>query len=328
MSITKLMINHLDKPFGISPLDICYSFLSDEKGPFTASVILDNKVIETKNIELKDSHAFSFDTQLEFGKKYTCKVYTLDSEASLEFETSIKLEAPFIKPINKEIFSPIFKKQFVTKGKIKEARLYIVGLGLYRAYINNERVGNLYLSPGFSDYDYYLRYQTYDVTNLLKEENFITIEMGDGWYKGRFGFWGDKTFGDEYKLSAHLRITFEDDSTQDILTDDTWKISSSYEVKNNIYDGEEVDFNLPIIDSLKTTIGEEHYNLIPDYGCGIVEKDILTPTLIISPKGEQILDFHQNMVGFVRFKGHLDKNQRLHMKHGEVLQKGCFYNDL
>ena len=332
MPIYKLQINHLDKPLGISPIDLSFSFLSDEQGPFIARLIEGGKEIESKTVLLEQSHSFSFERVLEYGKKYTYSVSSSISSSSLDFETAIKLEAPFIKPINKNIFSPIFKKSFSINRKIKEARLYITGLGLYRAYINNQRVGNLYLTPGFNDYDYYLRYQIYDITDLIQKDNYIDVEMGDGWYKGRFGFAapgepGDKLFGDEYKLCAQIRLTYEDGTTTDILTDETWSVSSSFETKNNIYDGEEIDYNLPIIDNQKVIVSKENYKLVPDFGCGIVIQDILHPTLITSPKGEKILDFHQNLVGYVRFKGFLAKNQHLFLKHGEVLQKGCFYNE-
>ncbi|MBQ6285101.1 MAG: alpha-L-rhamnosidase N-terminal domain-containing protein, partial [Bacilli bacterium] len=184
------------------------------------------------------------------------------------------------------------------------------GLGLYIAYINNKKVGNAYLTPGYNDYDYYLRYQTYDITELLKEKNIIEIHMGEGWYKGRF-HWYNNTFGDEYKLCLNILIEFEDKTTVNILSDETWKVKSSKEVANSIYDGEEIDYTLPELPLDDVILSEENYTLIPDYGSLIVEHEILYPELYISPKGEQILDFKQNMVGFVKFKGFLNKNQTL-----------------
>ena len=152
--------------------------------------------------------------------------------------------------------------------------------------------------------------------------------MGDGWYKGRFGLKSkEKIFGDEYKLCAHILIEFIDNEILNILTDNSWKVKYSKEIINNIYDGEEVDFTLkdkPLEDVIEIN---EKYNLIPDFGSLITEKEILNPELYISPKGEQILDFKQNMVGFVRYKGNLDKNQELKISHGEILLNKCFYNE-
>ena len=152
--------------------------------------------------------------------------------------------------------------------------------------------------------------------------------MGDGWYKGRFGIKSkEKIFGDEYKLCAHILIEFTDNEVLNILTDNSWKVKYSKEIINNIYDGEEVDFTLkdkPLEDVIEIN---EKYNLIPDFGSLITEKEILNPELYISPKGEKILDFRQNMVGFIRFKEHLNRNQELKISHGEILQQKCFYNE-
>ena len=330
-SIHSLKINHLKTPLGIGVKDNSFSFLTSEKGPFKASILSGDNIIQTKEVKLEECHSFSFNEPLEYNKIYKYVVESSLNKAELEFETTIKLEAPFIKPKNKEIFSPIFFKSFNFDKDVKRARLYITGLGLYQAFLNSNRIGNAYLTPGFNDYNYYVRYQTYDITNLIQKENNIEVHMGDGWYKGRFGVVkfndnGDKIFGDEYKLTAHILVEFNDGEILNILTDETWKVKHSKEISNGIYDGEEVDFTLPEEPSEEVIISEEKYNLIPDFGTLIVEKDVLKPELISSPKGEQILDFKQNMVGFIRFKGMLNKDQELSITHGEVLQEQCFYN--
>ena len=326
-TLYNLRINHLKQPLGIDVTGNLFSFQTEEKGPFKASLQLGDKIIETKEILLNQTHAFYFNEPFQYNTTYKYIIESSLSKAELEFETALKLEAPFIKPNNKDIFCPIFVKNFNITKEIKKARLYITGLGLYLAFINNEKVGNGYLTPGYNDYEYYLRYQTYDITNMLKEQNKIEIEMGNGWYKGRFHFNNQyNIFGDEYKLCLHLLIEFKDETFLNIVSDESWKVKSSKEVANSIYDGEQVDYTLPELPLDDVIISNENYNLIPDYGLLIVEHDILYPELYISPKGEQILDFKQNMVGFVRFKGNLEKNQTIIMKHGEVLQEDCFYN--
>ena len=324
--IYNLRINHLKNPLGIDVKGNLFSFLTEEEGPFKASLLLDNKTIDTKEIQLNQTYSFFFKEPFEYNKRYKYIVESSSSKSELEFETALKLEAPFIKPKNKTIFCPIFVKDFNISKEIKRARLYITGLGLYLAYINNKKVGNAYLTPGYNDYDYYLRYQTYDITELLKEKNSIEIHMGEGWYKGRF-HWFNNTFGDEYKLCLHILIELKDESVLNILSDESWKVKTSKEVSNSIYDGEEMDFTIPESPLEGVNITEENYTFIPDFGAPIIEHDILNPELYISPKGEQILDFKQNMVGFVRYKGFLKKGQSLTMRHGEVLQEECFYNE-
>ena len=155
-SIDSLRINHLKSPLGIDITDNNFSFKTSESGPFKARILQGNTIIEEKEIKLENSHSFTFNTSLEYNKTYKYEVEGSSSIEVLEFETSIKLENIFIKPKNNNIFSPIFFKEFNLNktSNIKKARLYITGLGLYRAFINNERVGNFYLSPGYNDYSY------------------------------------------------------------------------------------------------------------------------------------------------------------------------------
>ena len=327
--IYNLRVNHLKEPLGIDIKGNSFSFLSNEEGPFKAYLLLDNDIVQSKKVKLEESNSFSFKKPLKYNKKYIFVVEGATTRNELEFETSIDLKAPFIKPKNKNLFSPIFVKDFDLDKDIINARLYITGLGLYQAYINDVKVGNGYLTPGFNDYDYYLRYQTYDITNLLKEKNVIEVHMGDGWYKGRFGMnrnEQENLFGEEYKLCLHIMIEYKNKKIINIISDESWKVKSSKEIANNIYDGEEVDYTLPDSPLEEVIISLEKYNLIPDFGSLIVEKEILHPVLYVSPKGEQILDFKQNMVGFIRFKGILKKNQEIKISHGEVLQNKNFYN--
>ena len=331
-SIYDLRINHIANPFSIDIKDNSFSFKTDEDGPFTASLLKNGETVQTKTVNLAESHSFNFDNDLDYGTEYQYIVKSSTNNAVLTFETAIQLSAnSFIKPKNQQLFSPIFKKEFNFENKeIKKGRLYITGLGLYQAFINDIRVGNYYLSPGFNDYNAYLRYQGYDITTLLKENNIIEVHMGDGWYKGRYGIARgtkqDEIWGNEYKLCAKIIIEFTDGSKNEISTDDTWKVKSSKEVRNSIYDGEEIDYTLADGAEEQVVISTENYNLIPDFGAPMIEKETLIPSLYTSPKGEKILDFKQNMVGFVRYKGTLKNNQLLNFTFGEVLQNENFYN--
>ena len=143
--IDSLRINHLKSPLGIDITDNNFSFKSNEKGPFKAKILQGNTIIEEKEIKLENSHSFTFDKPLEYNKTYKYIVEGLTGTGEIEFETSIKLENHFIKPKYKNIFSPIFFKNFnLNKAStIKKARLYITGLGLYCAFINNEKLGIL-----------------------------------------------------------------------------------------------------------------------------------------------------------------------------------------
>ena len=125
--IYNLRINHLKDPFGIDIKNNIFSFLSEESGPFKASLLLDDKIVQTKSVSLNESISFAFDEPLEYNKVYKYIVESSSSKSELSFETALKLEAHFIKPKNKDLFSPIFFKDFKITKEIKKARLYITG---------------------------------------------------------------------------------------------------------------------------------------------------------------------------------------------------------
>ena len=332
LHIYDLKINHLSNPLGIDIYNNTFSFKSDREGPFKVSLISlkNNETFQSKKIYLSDCHSFYFNKPLEYQTSYIYRVEDNDNINELIFETAVKLNASFIKPKDKKIESPIFIREFEIndlKKVIKKARLYITGLGLYQAYINDKKVGKGYLTPGYNDYDFYLRYQTYDIFNLLQEKNKIEVHMGNGWYKGRFWTKRGNIFGDEYKLCALIYLEFNNGTKINIYTDNFWKLKKSKEIMNNIYDGEIIDYTLPESPLEDVEIDDKiKYNLIPDFGALIEEKEILKPTLVHNQKKELILDFGQNIVGFVRYRGYLKQGQELKITHSEILQKKSLYN--
>ena len=107
------LINHLKNPFSINVEGNNFSFLSNEKGPFIAYILLGNKIYDSKKVNLEESHSFYFNKPLKYNKHYKFVVQGSSTRNEIEFETPIKLNSPFIKPANKEIFSPIFIKNLV-----------------------------------------------------------------------------------------------------------------------------------------------------------------------------------------------------------------------
>ena len=104
---------------------------------------------------------------------------------------------------------PLLRHEFDVRAAVKQARLYVTGLGVYEAYLNGAAVGDHVLAPGWTSYHHRLRYQTFDVTDLLREgRNAIGAMLGDGWYRGRLGFGGGRRniYGDRLALLAQLEI--------------------------------------------------------------------------------------------------------------------------
>ena len=120
--------------------------------------------------------------------------------------------------------SPLMRKQFDLHKKIRSATAYITAHGLYEAQINGKRVGDAYLTPGWTSYKNRLQYQTYDVTDMLKDgNNAVGVMLGNGWYRGIFGFSNKKNvYGKDIALLLQINITYEDGSTGVIGSDESW----------------------------------------------------------------------------------------------------------
>ena len=214
-------------------------------------------------------------------------------------------------------------------GEASRAELTITGLGLYRAFLNERRIGDDYLTPGFNDYDGYVRTQTYDVTALLRRENRLEVWLGNGWYKGRLGCDGGKSdrWGSACLLATRLEVTLKDGRSLTVETDDSWLAAQSPIVSGNIYDGEVRDDTRELGRLTHCRRTEWAGRLMPQDSPCIRVKAALKPVVITTPAGEQVLDFGQNMAGIIRFVNRLPRGAVLRLQTGEVLQQGNFYRD-
>ena len=139
---------------------------------------------------------------------------------------------------------PMFRKTFTVSKPVKAARLYITSYGIYEASLNASRVSRDYFRPGWTSFNKRLQYQTYDVTEQIRQgPNVAGVVIGDGWYRGYLGFLGQKNlYGKELALLFQLQITYGDGSTQTIHSDNTWKVSTDGPIrKSELYNGERYD---------------------------------------------------------------------------------------
>lgn len=146
--------------------------------------------------------------------------------------------------------APIFRKEFEVKGKMKDARLFISGLGLFEAQINGSRPDDSVLNPGNTQYTTTVPYCAYDVTGLLKEgKNAIGVELGNNFYNEHTGVWKWQTakWRDDPKLLLNLDINYEDGSRETVVTDTSWKLyTNGPTLENSIYLGDTYDANLAV----------------------------------------------------------------------------------
>src|SRR5436190_5059912 len=133
--------------------------------------------------------------------------------------------------------SQLLRKEFKTAKKIRSATAYITAHGMYEGYINGKRIGDFYLTPGWTSYNKRLQYQTYDVTGLLNSgSNVIAMALGSGWYRGFLAWDGNKdVYGKDAALLFQLDITYTDGSKESVVSNDSWKSTTGSITYSEIY---------------------------------------------------------------------------------------------
>ena len=238
--------------------------------------------------------------------------------------------AMWIKPkYNCGQLCPIFKKDFSICKKIKRAVLNITAMGVYEAWINGERIGDFIMAPGWTAYDKRHQYQTYDVTQMLKENNVLSVTVGKGWYRGRISVLNyNDVWGGVYAVIAQLDIEYADGTMESIFTNQEWETAESAIKFSEIYDGETYDARfIPKEWQTACELKAPKSQLIAQEGETVKEAELFKPVKFINtPKGEKVIDFGQNLTGYVYFDINAKAGEKLVYTHAEVLDRdGNFY---
>lgn len=348
MKVTNILINQMTHPLGfdLSALRITFEVSGvqnrkDEIAYKSLKIYRDsNDLVYYSPKQKYEDNSFQVNACLEPRKRYFVEVsFEVEDQKATGrtwFETG-KINEPlfavWIANKDKAIENTLFKKNFsLGSKKIKRARLYCTALGVYEAYLNNKKIGDEFLAPGFTNYDKLIQLQTYDVTRLLTEngQNKLIFSVGNGWYKGNLGFDGGQSniYGDQQAVLAELHINFIDDSEIIINTDNSWLTEKGLITKSSIYYGEDIDDNLHDLAWKPVEILNKATNNISDrLSLPIKKKQILKVKKIIqTPQNEIVLDFGQNHAGWPVFINNLPKGTKITLQMGETLQSGNFYN--
>ena len=234
------------------------------------------------------------------------------------------LNADWIQPCyNMGKVCPLFRKDFYIEKEVSSAFLYITAKGVYEATINSQRVGDFVMAPGWTSYHNRIQVQTYDVKELLQEENTIILELAEGW------FWRLKK-SQPKAIIAQLHIEYADGTSEDIGTDESWLVAESRLRFCHLYNGIEYDAtHTPVFDTIAEISSDNKQNLLmAQQGETVKEQEHLSvKKIIITPKGETVLDFGQNMTGYLEFTVDAHKGDEISFSFGEILDKdGNFYN--
>ncbi|MCD6596900.1 MAG: family 78 glycoside hydrolase catalytic domain [Bacteroidales bacterium] len=228
---------------------------------------------------------------------------------------------------------PMFRKEFTASNPIKEATISICGLGHYDLYINGDRVGNSFLSPGWTYYQKRYLYNTYDISTLVKEgDNALGVIVGNGFYNINRERYRKLVIAYGYpKLIFNIILKYEDGSVTNIISDNTVKVRPSPVTFSSIFGGEDYNANLeqegwnaPGFDDSEWQIpvitDDSVSKLKPelDYPLKVMQ-EFEVQKVSISKTGRTIYDFGQNASGIISLKVSGSKGVRIRIRPDELV---------
>ncbi|RVU01018.1 alpha-L-rhamnosidase [Mucilaginibacter limnophilus] len=369
LSVTDLQIEHQVNPLAVEPAipRMSWKLVSAGKDVFQKSyeirVSTDAKqLLKGNNLLWNDTKITDQSVLIDYagpalkaGQRYYWQVRVKDNHGNTSAWSSVQYWQMGLKPADWKAkwiavqgkdtaqASPMFRKEFNLNKTVLSATAYITAKGLYEAYINGQKVGDAYFTPGWTSYKDHLQYQAYDVTTLIRKgANAFSAILADGWYKGRVAF-NDRVsfYGDTRALLMQVEVEYTDGTHETLITDGSWKTAYGALLKSSHYDGE-------IYDARKEKtgwngVGYKEDNTwsavsLPDYGYNnlvgmsgpMVRKHERIKALKVfkTPQGDVVADFGQNLVGWVELHTKGPAGTRITLSHTEVLDKaGNFYTE-
>lgn len=364
VSVTNLLTEHMVNPISIDVTPrFSWQLVSNKRNVVQSAY--ECKVTDGKNTVWSSGKVMSSQsvmvpyagTALQSGTQYQWQVKVWDNAGNASAWSNIArfgmgllnagdwkaqwIEADFTEDsINRP--AQYFRHQFSLNKKIKSATAFITAHGMYEAQINGKRVGDYYLTPGWTSYNNRLQYQVYDVTNMLNTgANVIGVVAGMGWYRGYLAWDDNKNiYGKKTGVLVQLEIKYSDGTSQTVISGNNWKSSYGPIRYAEIYNGEMIDARLD-----KTGWSSPQFNdsdwsavkpgtadnatLVATYNEPIKKHETFTPLKIFkTPQGDLVADFGQNLVGWVQLKVKGNSGDKINIYHSEVLDKrGNFYTE-
>lgn len=235
------------------------------------------------------------------------------------------LKASWIHPsYNMGKVCPLFRKDFYIDKEINCATLSISARGVYEATLNGSRVGDFIMAPGWTSYHNRIQVQKYDITDMLKESNTLILELAEGWFRKL-----KKAM--PKAIIAEIHIVCADGTEEYIGTDESWLVAESRLQYCHLYNGIIYDAtHTPVFDTVAAIASDNSQELlILQEGETVKEQEHLkVKEIIITPEGETVLDFGQNLTGYLEFTVDAKEGDEVSFSFGEILDcKGNFYNE-
>lgn len=341
MRAYNLQVNHLHHPVGIDGSKVRLSWCLEggiRQSGFQVEVISDDgSVWEDCGQQQSDAMHYMLERPLPYRSSFAIRLRVWD-EAGQEGETAqIQVVTGMEKTgwkarwINPELScdpkakkpGSYLKKTFSLETlpeKGSRAMLYFTSHGICNVYLNGQEITDMQLMPGTTQENKRLMTETVDVGSFLKEgENTLVATLGDGWHRGSMGYGQNKNvFGTDVAFLAQLELNGE----PVLVTDESWGASNDGPLReNDMMDGEVYDATLEETMTWHPVKIEDfgYENLICVDTVPMLPKETFGAKLIVTPKGEKVLDFGQNLVGYVRLDLWGEKGQTLKLVHGETL---------
>ncbi|MBO9730908.1 MAG: glycoside hydrolase family 78 protein [Chitinophaga sp.] len=227
---------------------------------------------------------------------------------------------------------PLLRKEFTVNKTLKQATLYVCGLGQFEMSLNGQKIGDHFLDPGWTQYDKRSLYVTFDLTALIRQgSNALGAMLGNGFYhipeeryrklSGTFGY---------PKMICRLLLEYADGSTTDLVSDASWKTAPGPIIFSSIYGGEDYDANLEQPGWNRPGFSDQHWkaalpvdgpeNLQPQTADPLKVIDTFAPKKITQPKpGVWVYDLGQNASGIPDLTVTGPKGAVIRITPGELL---------
>ncbi len=231
--------------------------------------------------------------------------------------------------------APYLRKEFTLQKQFVAARLYATAIGLYECHLNGVRVGDAFLTPGWTDYFQRIQYQTYDVTELLRSgTNAFGVILGDGWGVGHIAWLGRQHYADRPQCLAQIVLAYSDGSKEIIATDKSWKVTQGPILEADLLMGEGYDARRELTNWSNSgyddafwwpveTFAHHAAALVATNGPVVKRQEALRPVSIYRipnlAKPRWIFDLGQNMVGWVRLAVNGEQGTTITIRYAEAL---------
>ncbi|NQX16628.1 alpha-L-rhamnosidase [Rathayibacter sp. VKM Ac-2857] len=225
-----------------------------------------------------------------------------------------------------------FRRGFTVDDELRRAELIVTALGVVEAYVNGTRLGTEVLAPGWTSYRHRVVARRHDVTELLVTgENILGAVVGEGWAVGALTWENNRhNYADRPALYARLELVY-DDRTETVGTDGEVRVGTGAVRSSGIYAGESYDARAEQHGWAETGFDDSSWSAVSEVPWDVATvteddtppirpiEELLPVAITTSPSGRRIVDFGQNISGWVRLRVTGEQGTVITLRHAELL---------